>query len=80
MLTDQEYYDMTEVIRSAYGDTIRGKKISDMSDQQIFAIAKSIMERRAVSKIVKRYYSEPKKTEAREYQLSIDDLKEAANV
>ena len=37
--------EMQEFIIARYGDTIRGKRVSSMSNKQIFAIYKSIMNR-----------------------------------
>ena len=42
--------EMAEFIVSRYGDTIRGRKVSSMSNEQICAIYKSIMERDAKAK------------------------------
>ena len=46
MLTDQEYYDMTALIKSEYGEYIRGKRVMDMPDRQIWAIYNSIKARK----------------------------------
>ena len=76
MLTDQEYYDMTALIKSEYGEYIRGKRVMDMPDRQIWAIYNSIKAR----KENKRYFGRKPNNKPLEYQMSIEDLKEASNV
>lgn len=86
ILSEDEYTYMTDTIRKKYGDTIRGVRVLDMNDNQIFAIFKHMKdsELKIGRKLFRNKAAEKidrKRTEDKQITIS-DWLKtmEAANV